>query len=484
MASRPGVLVPSRRLALILGETVVLLTVCFAITNYSEIVQLITRHRGSAPFVPPWRLMLIRGALLTLLCQVCFTLQDLYDWRVTSNPNQTSLKLLESVFYAGILIGLASYALTTGAALFGSPALKETAESLNQPWSSLAALVAVLPVAHFYRVFFHWVFARWQLNDRVLLVGAGSMARTLTEELRRLRDPGYEIIGFARCDPAEAASDDLPCLGTADQLSAVAQKHHANRVVVALDERRSKLPIIELLNCRLAGLRVEEAELLYERLTGKIAVQRLRPSYLVFAEGFTRGRITFAVKRALDVALAIVGLAILVPIGIVIGLVIKFESRGPVFYWQKRVGRDGRIFTCWKFRSMRSDAEKSGPQWAAKDDRRVTRFGRLLRRTRLDEFPQMWNVLRNEMSFVGPRPERPFFVDELRKQIPFYMERLLVKPGLTGWAQINYQYGSSVEDALTKLQHDLYYIKNLSIWLDLLILVRTIKVIVLRRGAV
>jgi exopolysaccharide biosynthesis polyprenyl glycosylphosphotransferase len=190
------------------------------------------------------------------------------------------------------------------------------------------------------------------------------------------------------------------------------------------------------------------------------------------------------VKRALDVVLAIAGLALLAPFAVVIGIVIKLESRGPVFYSQKRVGRDGRIFTCWKFRSMRSDAESSGPQWAAKDDARVTRFGRILRRTRIDEFPQMWNVLRNEMSFVGPRPERPFFVDELRKRIPFYMERLLVKPGLTGWAQINYQYGASVADALTKLQHDLYYIKNLSIWLDLLILVRTVKVIVLRRGAV
>lgn len=484
MASRPGLFVRSRRLALVLGETLLLLIVCGAITNYSEIVQLLTPHRGSAPFEAPWRLMLIRGGLLTLLCQVCFTLQDLYDWRVTSNPNQTSLKLLESVFYAGILIGLASYTLTTGAALIGTPLLKEMAESLNQPWSSLAALVAVLPVAHFYRVFFHWIFRRWQLNDRVLLVGAGSMARTITEELRRLSDPGYQIIGFARCDPSEAESADLPCLGSADQLSAVAQRHQANRVVVALDERRAKLPIIELLNCRLAGMRVEEAELLYERLTGKIAVQRLRPSYLVFSEGFTRGRITFAVKRALDVVLAIAGLALLAPFAVVIGIVIKLESRGPVFYSQKRVGRDGRVFTCWKFRSMRSDAESGGPQWAARDDARVTRFGRVLRRTRIDEFPQMWNVLRNEMSFVGPRPERPFFVDELRKQIPFYMERLLVKPGLTGWAQINYQYGASVADALTKLQHDLYYIKNLSIWLDLLILARTVKVIVLRRGAV
>ena len=338
----------------------------------------------------------------------------------------------------------------------------------------------MLPIAHFYRVLFHWSFARWQLNERVVLVGSGSMGHTLVEELRRLRDPGYEIIGFATCDAPTNAPPDVPCLGSCDDLSALVLKHRASRVVVALDERRGRLPMIELLNCRLAGLRVEEADSLRTQRSRCSASE----SYLVFAEGFTRGRVTFAVKRALDVLIALVALVVAVPLSIVVAAVIKIESRGPALYGQKRVGRDGRIFTCWKFRSMRLDAESGGPQWAAKDDRRVTRVGRLIRLTRIDELPQIWNVLKNEMSFVGQRPERPFFVDELRKQIPYYMERLLVKPGLTGWAQINYQYGSSVEDAVTKLQFDLYYIKNLSIWLDLLILVRTIKVIVLRRGAV
>ena len=481
MAARNGIFVPSRRLALILGETVLLSIVCGAITSYTDVVTAIAGARGGFWSALPWHLMLGRGAVLALLCQGCFTLQDLYDWRVTSNPNQTSLKLLESVFYAGILIGMAFFALEAGANLFDTRPFRAY---LSQPWPSLAALVAVLPVAHFYRVLFHWSFARWQLNERVVLVGSGSMGHTLVEELRRLRDPGYEIIGFATCEAPASAPPDVPCLGSCDDLSALVLKHRASRVVVALDERRGRLPMIELLNCRLAGLRVEEAELLYERITGKIAVQRLRPSYLVFAEGFTRGRVTFAVKRALDVLIALAMLPVALPLSVVVSLVIRLESRGPALYGQKRVGRDGRIFTCWKFRSMRIDAETGGPQWAAKDDRRVTRVGRFIRLTRIDELPQIWNVLRNEMSFVGPRPERPFFVDELRKQIPYYMERLLVKPGLTGWAQINYQYGSSVEDAVTKLQFDLYYIKNLSIWLDLLILVRTIKVIVLRRGAV
>jgi sugar transferase (PEP-CTERM system associated) len=317
----------------------------------------------------------------------------------------------------------------------------------------------------------------------VLLVGSGSMAYSLVQEFKRQSDPGYELVGYVSCDEQRPADLPLPCLGASDQVAAIAQRHRANRVVIALDERRGKLPILELLNCRLSGLRVEDSELLYERITGKIAVQRLRPSHLVFSEGFTRGRVTFAVKRANDVLLALALACIAVPVAAIVAALIKLDSRGPIFFGQTRVGRDGRIFTIWKFRSMRTDAEKGGPQWAAQNDSRVTRSGRFLRRTRIDELPQLWNVLRNEMSFVGPRPERPFFVDELRKQIPYYMERLLVKPGITGWAQINYQYGASVEDALTKLQYDLYYIKNFSIWLDLLVLVRTIKVIALRRGA-
>ncbi len=480
MALANGNALSTRRLALVLGESALLWLVCTAVTSFRDVIEVYARPEGGSISDVVWPPFVWRGAVLTLICQICFMLQDLYDWRVTSNSNQTSVKLLESIFYAGILVGMVHYAIHSGASVIPPP---RVAAYTSRPWTSLAALVAVLPVSHFYRVFFHWIFARWQLHERVLLVGAGNMAHTLLQEIHRLHDPAYELIGYVNCDAEPAKDFELPCLGPADQLESIAGTHRASRVVVALDERRGKLPVIELLNCRLSGMRVEEAELLYERLTGKIAVQRLRPSYLVFSEGFTQGRVTFAVKRALDLVLSIVGLMLAVPIALVTAVAIKAESRGPVFYGQTRVGKDGRVFTVYKFRSMRTDAEKGGPQWAAKNDSRVTRVGQFIRKTRIDEIPQMWNVLRNEMSFVGPRPERPFFVDELRKQIPYYMERLLVKPGLTGWAQINYQYGSSVEDALTKLQYDLWYIKNLSIFVDLLIVLRTIKVIVLRRGA-
>jgi sugar transferase (PEP-CTERM system associated) len=479
MAIGSGTALSTRRLALILGESVVLLLVCGIVTNFREILDFLTAPSNALSRPLSWSRFFVRGGALTLVCQVCFTLQDLYDWRVTSNPNQTSIKLLESIFYAGVVVGLAHYALNSGSNWIPASITQYS----TKPFASLIALIAVLPVSHAYRLLFHWVFARWQLNDRVVLVGSGSMAHTLVQELQRLKDPGYELIGFVTCDGTPTRELPLPALGPSDELAAIATKHRANRVAVALDERRGKLPILELLNCRLSGMRVEEGELLYERLTGKIAVQRLRPSHLVFAEGFTQGRVTFAVKRAVDLVLAVTGLLLTSPVWLLTAIAIKLDSPGPIFFGQTRVGRDGRIFTIWKFRSMRTDAEKGGPQWAAKNDARITRVGRLIRSTRIDELPQLWNVLRNEMAVVGPRPERPFFVDELRKKIPYYMERLLVKPGLTGWAQINYQYGSSVEDALTKLQYDLYYIKNLSIWLDLLVVLRTVKVIVLRRGA-
>jgi sugar transferase (PEP-CTERM system associated) len=470
---------PVRRYALVLGETALLGLACLLITGYEEFVHVLAHP---ALFSVNWTQVLSRVAIITLACQVSYAFQDLYDWRITSNRNETSVRLLQSIFYSSVLLGITYYTFNVLAKVMESPVLYGYRSSA---WTTFAALVAVFPISYSYRAFFHWIFRRYQLNDRVLMLGTSSMAQTIEEALHRLNDPGYEIVGHVGAEPDSEVQLRAPNLGSADQLCQIALDHRVNRVIVALAERRGRLPLIELLNCRLAGIRVEESELLYERLTGKLAVQRLRPSYLIFSEGFQRSNLVFSIKRSLDVLMAVVGLMLLAPLCLLVSLVIKLDSRGSILYGQTRVGKDGRVFTTYKFRTMRSDAEPTGkPQWASANDSRVTRVGGFLRRTRIDEIPQMWNVLRNEMSFVGPRPERPFFVDELRRQIPYYMERLLVKPGITGWAQINYQYGSSVEDALTKLQYDLYYIKNLSIYMDLMILLRTIKVVVLRRGAV
>jgi lipopolysaccharide/colanic/teichoic acid biosynthesis glycosyltransferase len=268
-----------------------------------------------------------------------------------------------------------------------------------------------------------------------------------------------------------------------ESLFGLVERLGVDRVVVALEDRRGQLPTTELLRCRLAGVRVQEREELYEHITGKIAVEAMRPSYLIFNRGFSRSLTGQLAKRGGDVALSLFGLALAWPVMLLTALAVRLSSRGPVLYTQERVGCDGAPFTLYKFRSMRTDAESgTGPVWATKDDPRITPVGRFLRRTRLDELPQLFNVLLGDMSLVGPRPERPVFVAELERQIPYYALRHVVKPGVTGWAQINYPYGSTVEDALQKLQYDLFYIKNQSLPFDLSIVFTTIKTVVLRKG--
>jgi sugar transferase (PEP-CTERM system associated) len=313
---------------------------------------------------------------------------------------------------------------------------------------------------------------------------------SLAREIFENRDCGLEIAGcipgpneppprLRRRDP-DVKILDRP----ARELFDVARELRVQRVIVALQDRRQALPIEQLLKCRLSGIRIEERELLYEKVTGRIAVEALRPSYLIFSEGFNKSLLTRALKRALDIVASIVGLTLTFPALLATAIAVKLDSEGPIFYRQERVGRDGRPFMLVKFRSMRSDAEKStGPVWAKANDDRITRVGRFIRRVRIDEIPQMWNVLRGEMSFVGPRPERPTFTEELAKEIPYFLERLTVKPGITGWAQVCYPYGNTKADAIQKLQYDLYYIKSMGLIFDITVLFRTVKVVILRRGA-
>lgn len=260
-------------------------------------------------------------------------------------------------------------------------------------------------------------------------------------------------------------------------------KHRVDVLVVALEDRREGLPTEQLLQCRLAGVSVKEQEAIYEQITGKIAVQALRPSYLIFNEGFSRQAWNELAKRSLDLLCSSAVLLITWPLMLATAIAVRLDSPGPILFSQERVGQDGRAFTLFKFRSMRADAEQiSGPVWATQDDPRITRSGKFIRRTRLDELPQLFNVLAGQMSMIGPRPERPHFVDDLAKKVPYYRQRHIVKPGLTGWAQINYRYGSSIEDAVQKLQYDLFYIKNMSILFDLSILFNTVKIVILRKG--
>jgi sugar transferase (PEP-CTERM system associated) len=271
--------------------------------------------------------------------------------------------------------------------------------------------------------------------------------------------------------------------GDPDGLLALVREHSVDMIVVALEDRRRTLPTQDLLACRLAGVEVREREEVYEEITGRIAVSAMRPSYLIFNEGFRRDAWAELMKRAVDVSLALTILLLSWPLMLLTALAVRLDSPGPILFKQERVGLEGRRFTLMKFRSMRADAEKlSGPVWSSEDDPRITRVGRFIRKTRLDELPQLFNVLRGSMSLVGPRPERQHFVDELAEMIPYYHQRHIVKPGLTGWAQINYPYGNTQEDALHKLQYELFYIKNHSVLFDLSILFSTIRTVVLRQG--
>ena len=323
-------------------------------------------------------------------------------------------------------------------------------------------------------------------RERLLLLGATPLADRMIETIAKVGARGFEVVGYVDNGAEIGANPNngYRVLGRVAELERVAAMHRAGTIVVTLDERRGTLPLDAILDCKLRGIRVEDWPSFYERLTGRIGIENLRPSWMVFSDGFHRASVTRTVKRAMDIALALVFLVLGFPFFVLITAAITLESRGPVFFRQERVGQGGRRFNVLKFRTMVEEAEEqSGPVWATENDPRITRVGRFLRRSRLDEFPQIVNVLRGDMSFVGPRPERPHFFEILQQRIPYYMQRQSVKPGITGWAQIRHPYGSTIEAAAQKLEYDLYYIKNMSIFLDLLIVLTTIQVVLFGRGA-
>jgi sugar transferase (PEP-CTERM system associated) len=323
------------------------------------------------------------------------------------------------------------------------------------------------------------------LQQRVLVLGTDLADAIIPYEGHHDTIP-FRIVGFLDDDPL--AQHHLPpgydLLGNVKELLGVVEQLHPDIILVALTDMRGVLPIHDILECRFRGIQVEEWPSFFEKLTDKIVINTLRPGWLIFSDGSVKTRLTDTIRRALDVGLSLMGLILSAPLMGLAALSIKIDSPGPVLFRQARVGKNGQVFMLYKFRSMSVNAEQlTGPVWASENDPRVTRVGRLLRKIRLDETPQMFNVLSGDMSFIGPRPERPVFVNQLKEQIPFYVLRFAVKPGITGWAQVKYPYGSTVEDALEKLQYDLYYIKNMSILLDLLILLKSLQVVLFARGA-
>jgi sugar transferase (PEP-CTERM system associated) len=407
------------------------------------------------------------------VCQICLHYSDLYDLRGIIDLVDLAVRLLRALGVAALILAFAYFWFPDwiiGRGVF------------------LLAALLVLSSVILWRLTFAWLMKRVSPTERLLLVGTGPAAVELARELHeRRQELGVEIVGFVDPDPARVG---LPLLnpgivGTIDEIPALLARFAADRVVVSLADARGKLPMERLLDSRIrSGVNFDHLASVYEEYTGKIAVENLRPSWMIFAEGFSKSRALRAAKRLFDILSAIIGLVLAAPIMGLVALVTRLSSPGPILYHQERVGLNGKTFMVHKFRTMREDAEVgTGPVWSTANDPRVTRVGTFLRRTRLDEIPQLWNVLKGEMSLVGPRPERPSFVSQLTESIPFYGQRHVVKPGLTGWAQVRYTYGASVEDAVQKLQYDLYYIKNMSIALDIVIALETIKTVVLRRGA-
>jgi sugar transferase (PEP-CTERM system associated) len=324
------------------------------------------------------------------------------------------------------------------------------------------------------------------MPHRILVLGTGHDARDVEAALGEADPPGIHLVGFFALDhERETAVSPQRVIARGRPLDKAVEVLGVNEVIVAVREQRGGvLPLDALLRCRLAGIRITDLSRFYERAQHRIPVEALKASWLIYGSGFRQGWLRALAKRIFDVTVAAALLVLTLPIIVVTALLIGLEGGPPVIYRQERVGLNGRTFHLFKFRSMEHNAEKDGkPTWAAVGDKRITKLGRFLRRSRIDELPQLINVLRGEMSFVGPRPERPMFVAMLAEQIPFYAVRHSIKPGLTGWAQVRYSYGATVEESVKKLEYDLYYVKNHTIFLDLLIMLETIRVVLLGEGA-
>lgn len=336
-----------------------------------------------------------------------------------------------------------------------------------------------------WRIFFGKVFAPSIKKRRILIAGAGSSAKSIYDILKN--DEMYEVVGFVDDDPVSHGREIGSCrvIGDSQAITRLVDSGEVDGVVVAITKEKRKELLSSLLQAKLKGVSIFDMQVMYEGIAGKLPAEHLCEGWLAFADlqGAERGVYKVKIKRLISFVMALFSIFVSFPIAILTILAIKLESRGPVLFRQKRVGLNGEVFEIVKFRSMVHSAEKGGAVWAVEQDPRITRVGRIIRKLRIDEIPQFWNVLKGEMSLVGPRPERPEFVEDLQKNIPFYFIRHVVKPGITGWAQVNFRYGSSKEDAMEKLQYDLYYVKNLSFFLDMRIILKTIRVVLFGTGA-
>jgi sugar transferase (PEP-CTERM system associated) len=411
--------------------------------------------------------------LVGLVLQTCLYYNDLYEFKTGINFKWLGLRLLGALGEAAIILALIFFVFPEA----------DLADGVL-----VVSAIILLGVVISWRYIYMFALDHGIFNQRIIIMGSGDLAQSIVKEIQDNRECGYSIsmimyeegdqnvwVDFETLAPVKFASNDL---------NEKAKASGVKKVIVALGEKRGRMPIRELLQCRLDGLEVIDGNTFIERLTGKLIVRNLNPGWLIFSDGFAKSSLQSTLKAVVDAFLAWVLLVLLLPLMVVVAVLIKLDSKGPVFFTQQRAGKGRHLYQIYKFRSMVQNAEgATGPVWAGESDARITRVGKILRRFRIDELPQIWNVLKGDMSFVGPRPEREVFIKELVKQIPYYDARLTVKPGITGWAQINYSYGASVEDAIEKLNYDLFYIKNMSFLMDILIILRTVKIVLFGSGA-
>lgn len=446
---------PLRTLVLLAGEALIVWV--------SFVLGTILRNQDS------WLLLNVEGGYVKILAVTGIILLlshwlDLYDSSNLDKNWEQSLRIL-------LVMGFVALALAAIGFLFPN--------FMPGNGSALAGLLILTITIFCWRGAYRWLVKQSFLRERVYVLGTGERAERLVRGLRERSNMGIEVVGWTGDVAGELTRESV-----ASDLMGRAQKDGVHRVIVAMPDRRGTLPVEELLDLRLEGVKVEEATSWLEKMSGRIEVEQLYPSWLIFAEGFRFSDFFRVVRRLLNFLVALAALVLASPLLPFIVLAVKLSSPGPALYRQRRVGKRGEVFYCYKFRTMRQDAEAdTGATWALDDDPRITRVGKFLRSARLDEIPQLWCVLKGDMHFVGPRPERPEFVQWLSKEIPYYGVRHVVRPGITGWAQVSYKYGNTLEDAREKLQYDLFYIKNASLGLDLLIMFQTIKIVVLGRGA-
>jgi len=456
--------IPIRKLIFIAGEAVL---IYLAIT----LAAYLTYGRGIG-FIDTTLLVWPKVLLVMVILQISLYFNDLYEFKKSDSNLDMAARLIQTVGITSII--LAFIYMIWPSMVIGR-------------WIFFISLIILLFFIVSWRFLYIIAVRKKLLTEKSVIIGAGELVKDIMREIREKQDNSYNI-DFIIMNGNENNPDNrlkgITIHHGFDDICSRVMGEDIKNIIVAFDERRGIFPYKQLLECKVNGINIIDGVTFYERITGKLLVEKINPSWFIFSDGFKKSRLSRLIKRTKGLLLSTIMLALLSPFMLLVALIIKLDSKGPVLFSQERVGEDEKPFMLYKFRSMRTDAEaKSGPVWAQEDDPRVTRVGRIIRKLRIDELPQLWNVFKGEMSFVGPRPERKFFVDDLKTKIPYYSERFTVKPGVTGWAQIKYPYGATEKDALEKLKYDLYYIKNMSIAFDLMVIFQTVKTVLLGKGA-